>query len=104
MLFVCFHAARYEKFKFQLSKKYVCENMTGLLLIYPSCLLHVIEVSFTANKYCQYPSVIKVFEVALKFFSVSPPVIQGGSAFSFGRLVMMLSCSTDEYYCILSII
>ncbi|XP_030255875.1 testis-expressed protein 47 isoform X2 [Sparus aurata] len=37
--------ARYEKFKFQLSKKYVCENMTGLLLIYPSCLLHVIESS-----------------------------------------------------------
>lgn len=27
------------------------DNMTGLLLIYPSCLLHVIEVSFTANKY-----------------------------------------------------
>ncbi len=39
------------------------DHMTGLLLIYPSCVLHVIEVSFTANKYSQHPSVMKVCDV-----------------------------------------
>ncbi|XP_068592845.1 testis-expressed protein 47 isoform X2 [Cebidichthys violaceus] len=37
--------AHYEKLNFQLSKRYILDNMTGLLLIYPSCLLHVIESS-----------------------------------------------------------
>ncbi|XP_054455466.1 testis-expressed protein 47 [Anoplopoma fimbria] len=37
--------AHYEKLNFQLSKQYMLDNMTGLLLIYPSCLLHVIESS-----------------------------------------------------------
>ncbi|XP_036937115.1 testis-expressed protein 47 [Acanthopagrus latus] len=37
--------AHYEKLNFQLSKQYMWDNMTGLLLIYPSCLLHVIESS-----------------------------------------------------------
>ncbi|XP_030019055.1 testis-expressed protein 47 isoform X2 [Sphaeramia orbicularis] len=37
--------AHYEKLNFQLSRKYIWDNMTGLLLIYPSCLLHVIESS-----------------------------------------------------------
>eukprot|EP00064_Thunnus_orientalis_P009774 superscaffoldBa00001265_g9800 len=36
--------AHYEKLNFQLSKLYTWDYMTGLLLIYPSCLLHVIEV------------------------------------------------------------
>ncbi|XP_075948930.1 testis-expressed protein 47 [Anarhichas minor] len=37
--------AHYEKLNFQLSKQYILDNMTGLLLIYPSCLLHIIESS-----------------------------------------------------------
>lgn len=45
ILFVCVHAAHYEKLHFQLSKQYILDVMTGLLLIYPSCLLHVVEVS-----------------------------------------------------------
>ena len=56
---VCFHAAHYEKLIFQLSKQ-VWNYMTGLLLIYPSCVLHVIEVSFTTNKYSQRPFVMEV--------------------------------------------
>ncbi|XP_028422837.1 testis-expressed protein 47 isoform X1 [Perca flavescens] len=35
----------YEKLNFQLSKQYIWDHMTGLLLIYPSCLLHIIESS-----------------------------------------------------------
>ncbi|XP_029383192.1 testis-expressed protein 47 isoform X2 [Echeneis naucrates] len=37
--------AHYEKLNFQLSKQYSWDHVTGLLLIYPSCLLHVIEAS-----------------------------------------------------------
>ncbi|XP_070846539.1 testis-expressed protein 47 [Chaetodon trifascialis] len=37
--------AHYEKLKFQLSKQYIWDHVTGLLLVYPSCLLHVIESS-----------------------------------------------------------
>nr|XP_046232980.1 testis-expressed protein 47 isoform X2 [Scatophagus argus] len=37
--------AHYEKLNFQLSKQYTWDHMTGLLLIYPSCLLHIIESS-----------------------------------------------------------
>ncbi|XP_035513937.1 testis-expressed protein 47 [Morone saxatilis] len=37
--------AHYEKLHFQLSKEYMRDHMTGLLLIYPSCLLHIIESS-----------------------------------------------------------
>ncbi|KAM7370419.1 hypothetical protein PAMP_009971 [Pampus punctatissimus] len=37
--------AYYEKLNFQLSKRHTWDHMTGLLLIYPSCLLHVIESS-----------------------------------------------------------
>ncbi|KAK2884464.1 testis-expressed protein 47 isoform X2 [Channa argus] len=37
--------AHYEKLNLQLSKQYMWDNMTGLLLIYPSFLLHVIESS-----------------------------------------------------------
>lgn len=37
--------AHYEKLNFQLSKLYTWDYMTGLLLIYPSCLLHIIESS-----------------------------------------------------------
>ncbi|XP_028422838.1 testis-expressed protein 47 isoform X2 [Perca flavescens] len=37
--------AYYEKLNFQLSKQYIWDHMTGLLLIYPSCLLHIIESS-----------------------------------------------------------
>ncbi|XP_051273547.1 testis-expressed protein 47 isoform X2 [Dicentrarchus labrax] len=37
--------AHYEKLHFQLSKQYMWDHMTGLLLIYPSCLLHIIESS-----------------------------------------------------------
>ncbi|XP_049915451.1 testis-expressed protein 47 isoform X1 [Epinephelus moara] len=37
--------AHYEKLNFQLSKQFIWDQMTGLLLIYPSCLLHVIESS-----------------------------------------------------------
>ncbi|XP_034715588.1 testis-expressed protein 47 [Etheostoma cragini] len=37
--------AYYEKLNFQLSKQYIWDHMTGLLLIYPSCLLHVVESS-----------------------------------------------------------
>ncbi|XP_059180910.1 testis-expressed protein 47 [Centropristis striata] len=37
--------AHYEKLNFQLSKQYIWDHMTGLLLIYPTCLLHVIESS-----------------------------------------------------------
>ncbi|XP_070783808.1 testis-expressed protein 47 [Enoplosus armatus] len=37
--------AHYEKLHFQLSKQYIWDHMTGLLLIYPSCVLHVIESS-----------------------------------------------------------
>ncbi|XP_056285225.1 testis-expressed protein 47 isoform X1 [Pseudoliparis swirei] len=37
--------AHYEKLNFQLSKQYILDPMTGLLLVYPSCLLHVIESS-----------------------------------------------------------
>ncbi|XP_034564090.1 testis-expressed protein 47 [Notolabrus celidotus] len=37
--------AHYERLNFQLSKQYILDQMTGLLLIYPSCVLHVIESS-----------------------------------------------------------
>ncbi|XP_018544936.1 testis-expressed protein 47 [Lates calcarifer] len=37
--------AHYEKLNFQLSKQYIWDYITGLLLIYPSCLLHIIESS-----------------------------------------------------------
>ncbi|XP_056221858.1 testis-expressed protein 47 isoform X1 [Seriola aureovittata] len=37
--------AHYEKLNFQLSKQYIWDHMTGLLVIYPSCLLHIIESS-----------------------------------------------------------
>ncbi|XP_074520149.1 testis-expressed protein 47 isoform X2 [Halichoeres trimaculatus] len=37
--------AHYERLNFQLSKQYTLDQMTGLLLIYPSCVLYVIESS-----------------------------------------------------------
>ncbi|XP_041672476.1 testis-expressed protein 47 [Cheilinus undulatus] len=37
--------AHYERLNFQLSKQYIMDYMTGLLLIYPSCVLHIIESS-----------------------------------------------------------
>ncbi|XP_053197859.1 testis-expressed protein 47, partial [Scomber japonicus] len=37
--------AHYEKLNLKLSKQYKWDQMTGLLLIYPSCLLHVVESS-----------------------------------------------------------
>uniref|UniRef100_A0A3Q1H2F6 Testis-expressed protein 47-like n=1 Tax=Acanthochromis polyacanthus TaxID=80966 RepID=A0A3Q1H2F6_9TELE len=37
--------AHYENLNFQLNKRYIWDHITGLLLIYPSCLLHVIESS-----------------------------------------------------------
>ncbi|XP_039991000.1 testis-expressed protein 47 [Xiphias gladius] len=37
--------AHYENLIFQLNKQYIWDHMTGLLLIYPSCLLHIIESS-----------------------------------------------------------
>lgn len=40
-----FHAAHFEKLHFQLSKEFELDHMTGLLLIYPSCVLHIVEVS-----------------------------------------------------------
>ncbi|CAN9508804.1 unnamed protein product [Ophioblennius macclurei] len=36
-------AAHHEKLIFRLSKENVRDNITGLLLVYPSCLLHVVE-------------------------------------------------------------
>ncbi|XP_072312981.1 testis-expressed protein 47 [Eucyclogobius newberryi] len=38
-------AAHYEKLSLQLSKRFPWDNVTGLLLLYPSCLIHVIESS-----------------------------------------------------------
>ncbi|XP_068438973.1 testis-expressed protein 47 [Clinocottus analis] len=35
----------YEKLHLQLSEQFIMDPMTGLLLVYPSCLLHVIESS-----------------------------------------------------------
>ncbi|XP_068610946.1 testis-expressed protein 47 [Brachionichthys hirsutus] len=37
--------AHYEKLHFQLSKQFIRDHMTGLLLIYPSCLLFIVESS-----------------------------------------------------------
>ncbi|XP_044036040.1 testis-expressed protein 47 isoform X2 [Siniperca chuatsi] len=37
--------AHYEKLNFRLSKQYIWDHITGLLLIYPSCLLHIVESS-----------------------------------------------------------
>nr|XP_015817943.2 testis-expressed protein 47 [Nothobranchius furzeri] len=37
--------AHYEKLNSELSKRHIADEITGLLLIYPSCLLHVIESS-----------------------------------------------------------
>ncbi|XP_023117671.2 testis-expressed protein 47 isoform X1 [Amphiprion ocellaris] len=37
--------AHYENLNFQLNKRYMWDHITGLLLIYPSCLLHIIESS-----------------------------------------------------------
>ncbi|XP_055005953.1 testis-expressed protein 47 [Boleophthalmus pectinirostris] len=37
--------AHYENLSLQLSKQFPRDNMTGLLLLYPSCLIHVIESS-----------------------------------------------------------
>ncbi|KAM7381179.1 hypothetical protein PAMA_012157 [Pampus argenteus] len=37
--------AYYEKLNFQLSKRHTWDHTTGLLLIYPSCLLHIVESS-----------------------------------------------------------
>uniref|UniRef100_A0A3Q3BEN3 Uncharacterized protein n=1 Tax=Kryptolebias marmoratus TaxID=37003 RepID=A0A3Q3BEN3_KRYMA len=38
--------SHYEKLNFRLKKQHVGDPITGLLLIYPSCLLQVIEVNF----------------------------------------------------------
>ncbi|CAL1600063.1 unnamed protein product [Knipowitschia caucasica] len=38
-------AAHYEKLSLQLSKRFPLDNMTGILLLYSSCLIHVIESS-----------------------------------------------------------
>lgn len=38
-------AAHYEKLNLQLSRRFSWDHMTGLLLLYPSCLLHVTESS-----------------------------------------------------------
>ncbi|XP_016890060.1 testis-expressed protein 47 [Cynoglossus semilaevis] len=38
-------AAHYERLNFQINKQYIWDHMTGLLLIYPNCVLHVIESS-----------------------------------------------------------
>ncbi|XP_069373386.1 testis-expressed protein 47 isoform X2 [Paralichthys olivaceus] len=35
----------YERLNFQLSKQHIWDHVTGLLLIYPACVLHVIESS-----------------------------------------------------------
>uniref|UniRef100_UPI0037E977B2 testis-expressed protein 47 n=1 Tax=Semicossyphus pulcher TaxID=241346 RepID=UPI0037E977B2 len=37
--------AHYERLNFQLSKQYLLDPLTGLLLIYPHCALHIIESS-----------------------------------------------------------
>ncbi|KAM9425805.1 testis-expressed protein 47 [Pholidichthys leucotaenia] len=37
--------AHYEKLNFDLNKEYIWDNITGLLLKYPSCMLHIIESS-----------------------------------------------------------
>ncbi|XP_058476322.1 testis-expressed protein 47 isoform X1 [Solea solea] len=37
--------AHYERLNFQISKHYIWDHMTGLLLIYPNYLLHIIESS-----------------------------------------------------------
>lgn len=39
------HAEHFEKLHFQLSKEFELDHMTGLLLIYPLCVLHIVEVS-----------------------------------------------------------
>lgn len=41
---VCFYTAHFEKVHFQLSKEFELDHMTGQLLIYPSCALHIVEV------------------------------------------------------------
>ncbi|XP_074520150.1 testis-expressed protein 47 isoform X3 [Halichoeres trimaculatus] len=41
--------AHYERLNFQLSKQYTLDQMTGLLLIYPSCVLYVIELISAAQ-------------------------------------------------------
>ncbi|KAJ0016097.1 hypothetical protein NQD34_014387 [Periophthalmus magnuspinnatus] len=38
-------SAHYEKLSLQLSKQFPWDNMTGLLLLYPSCLIHIVESS-----------------------------------------------------------
>lgn len=43
---VCFYTAHFEKVHFQLSKEFELDHMTGLLLIYPSCVLHIVEVGW----------------------------------------------------------
>lgn len=40
-----FHAAHYQKLHVQLSRQYLQDQMTGLLLIYQCFLLHIVEVS-----------------------------------------------------------
>lgn len=41
---VFFYTVHFEKVHFHLSKEFELDHMTGLLLIYPSCVLHIVEV------------------------------------------------------------
>lgn len=68
-----FHAAHFEKLHFQLSKEFELDHMTGLLLIYPSCVLHIVEVSLLQMN---PPESIRSLICRLV---VSPTVIQRGS-------------------------
>lgn len=43
--------AHFEKLNFQLSKQFIWDHVTGLLVLYPSHLLHVIEVTFPPHKH-----------------------------------------------------
>lgn len=68
-----FHAAHFEKLHFQLSKEFELDHMTGLLLIYPSCVLHIVEVSLLQMN---PPESIQRL---IGWLVVSPTVIQRGS-------------------------
>lgn len=69
-----FHAAHFEKLHFQLSKEFELDHMTGVLLIYPSCVLHIVEVS---SQQMNPPRIHT--QRLIRRPVVSPTVIQRGS-------------------------
>lgn len=69
LLGLCVHVAHFEKLHLQLRREYMFDRVTGLLLIFPTCLLHIVEVSSSLGESSQ-TSINRRGNV---FVSSSPP-------------------------------